>query len=78
VVRSNDSTIAVADDPGYSGQGRKDLFPVSYHGRFELFLFDIVSTAILAKASYVVDVQKSSFGDGSPTTTLTGVSRAFF
>ncbi len=75
---ANTSLIAVADDPGYEGQGRKDVFPVAYNAAFELFCFDTVSAKILAKVTYDLSLSKQSFADTNPVTSLSNVAKTIF
>ena len=79
VLRPSDSLIAVSDCPGYPG-GNKWNFPMTYHASFDLYAFDRVSAnrAILAKVSYVIDIQKKTFDDSSPTTTLSNVVKLIY
>jgi hypothetical protein len=66
VVRSDASTIAVSDAPGYAG-GPKERFPVIYHASYDLYAWDTIEHGILAQVSYVVDFQKKTSTDASPT-----------
>ena len=72
VVRPSTSLIAVSDDPGYPG-GNTWNFPMTYHASFDLYAFDVVTKAILAKTSYVIDIQKQTSNDSSPTTNLSSI-----
>jgi len=60
-----DSFIAVADCPGI--QSASAGYPLRYAVDFQLFAFDVVSKAILAKATYSVNILKQSLTDPSPT-----------
>ncbi len=77
VVRPSNSLIAVSDVPGFHGGGKK-IFPITYRASFDLFAFDLVTKAILAKVSYVIDIQKKTFDDSSPTTNLSNVVKSIF
>lgn len=59
------SFIAVADDPGLASAGAK-AFPIRYTVGFNLYAFDRVSKAVLASASYTVNIVKQSIGDSHP------------
>ena len=62
------SLIAVADTPGISRA--TSGFPLRYAMNFQLFAFDIVSHAIMAKATYKVNILKQSVGDTKPVNEL--------
>jgi hypothetical protein len=66
-LRQN-SLIAVADTPGISRA--TSGFPLRYAMNFQLFAFDIVSHAIMAKATYKVNILKQSVGDTKPVNEL--------
>jgi hypothetical protein len=66
-LRQN-SLIAVADTPGISRA--TSGFPLRYAMNFQLFAFDIVSHAIMAKATYKVNILKQSVGDAKPVNEL--------
>ena len=66
-LRQN-SLIAVADTPGISRA--TSGFPLRYAMNFQLFAFDIVSHAIMAKATYKVNILKQSVGDTTPVNEL--------
>jgi hypothetical protein len=66
-LRQN-SLIAVADTPGISRA--TSGFPLRYAMSFQLFAFDIVSHAIMAKVTYKVNILKQSVGDTKPVNEL--------
>ena len=66
-LRQN-SLIAVADTPGISRA--TSGFPLRYAMNFQLFAFDIVSHAIMAKVTYKVNILKQSVGDAKPVNEL--------
>ena len=66
-LRQN-SLIAVADTPGISRA--TSGFPLRYAMNFQLFAFDIVSHAIMAKATYKVNILKQLVGDTKPVNEL--------
>jgi hypothetical protein len=66
-LRQN-SLVAVADTPGISRA--TSGFPLRYAMNFQLFAFDIVSHAIMAKATYKVNILKQSVGDTKPVNEL--------
>jgi hypothetical protein len=61
--------IAVADSPGIVKANSG--FPLRYAISFQLYAFDILSKAILAKATYKVNILKQSQGDPKPVNELT-------
>lgn len=60
--------IAVADCPGI-GRAHSG-FPLHYDVKFQLYAFDAVSTAILAKATYSVNILKQAVNDTNPVNQL--------
>jgi hypothetical protein len=78
VLKPDGSTVVVSDSPGYFGSGAKNIFPVTYHADFELYAYDLVAGKVLAKLTYTVDIVKKTFGDSSPTTTLTNLVQKFY
>jgi hypothetical protein len=66
-LRQN-SLIGVADCPGISKA--TSGFPLRYAMNFQLFAFDVVSKAIMAKATYKVNILKQSVGDTKPVNEL--------
>ncbi len=79
VLRPSNSLIVVSDCPGFTGGGNK-VFPITYHASFDLYAYDRISPGgtILAKVSYVIDIQKKTFDDASPSTNLSNVVKQIF
>jgi hypothetical protein len=63
-----ESLIAVADTPGISKANAG--FPLRYALNFELYAFDVVSKAILAKVTYSVNILKQAVNDAKPVNEL--------
>lgn len=78
VIRPNDATIAVADSPGYSGQGLTAPFPVTYNASFVLYAFDNVQKGIYAKLTYNVAISKQTLADPKPTNQITNIVKAIY
>jgi hypothetical protein len=77
VLRPSESLIVVSDCPGL-GSVQKKSFPATYHATFRLSLVDLALNKPYAQISYVIDIQKQTFDDASPTQSFGSVVKRFF
>jgi hypothetical protein len=78
VIRPTTDVIAVADSPGYSGQGLSAPFPVTYNAAFVLHAFDAIQKGIYAMLTYNVAVSKQTMTDPKPTNQITNIVKAIY
>src|SRR6185436_7671088 len=78
VLRPSDTVTAVADAPGYRGQGLSAPFPVTYDADFELYAFDNIQNGIYAKLTYKVSISKKTLAEQNPTNQITVVSKTIY